>query len=401
MHTLTEQLSLLTRGAVAINEEHELVEKLKEKRPLRVKLGVDPTAADLHLGFTVVLRKLRDFQDMGHHAVLIIGSYTAQVGDPSGRDKTRPQLAEEAVMKNAEKYLAQAEKILDKNALEIRYNGEWFTDFTFMEVIRLLSKTTAARILEREDFSARYAAGTPIYLHEMIYPLMQGYDSVMVQADVELGGTDQTFNLMVGRDLQRDAGQSPQVCITMPILEGLDGVRKMSKSYGNYIGIADEPQDMYGKLMSIPDALMWKYYSLLTRIPEEEIAALQSQVNEGTAHPMDAKKHLAHTLTAQYHSAHDAEQAAAHFARVFSQRDVPDDMPEITLPADETLALLDILTTHSLASSRSEARRLIQQGGVSLDDVTCEDITVPTPTKATVLRVGKRKFLRLLPPATH
>jgi tyrosyl-tRNA synthetase len=397
MNSIDEQLTRLTRGTVAINEECELVKKLKEKRPLRVKLGVDPTAGDLHLGFTVVLRKLRDFQDMGHRAILIIGSYTAQVGDPSGRDKTRPQLTEEDVMRNAENYLTQAAAVLDRDSLEVQYNGEWFKSFAFMDVIKLLSHTTVARTLEREDFSGRFTQGTPIYMHEMVYPLMQGYDSVMIHADVELGGTDQTFNLMVARDLQRDAGQEPQVCITMPILEGLDGVRKMSKSYDNYIGISDAPNDMFGKIMSISDELMWKYYELLTRLPKKDISELLTECKNGTRHPMDIKKKLARTITAQYHSDKAAEDALAHFENVFSRKNVPDDIPAYTMPkGTDAINLLDIIIEKSLAASKSDARRLVQQGGVSINDVKCTECDVPTPESGAVLRVGKRKFLRLI-----
>jgi len=313
MKSVDEQLALIRRGVVQICEEDELRRKLARGTPLRVKLGVDPTAADLHLGFTVVLRKLRQFQDLGHQAVLIIGTYTAQVGDPSGRDKSRPQISEETVRDNARLYLQQAGKILNLDALDVRYNGDWFKSLAFMDVIRLLAKSTVARTLEREDFSARLAAGTPIYLHEIVYPLMQGYDSVVVNADVELGGNDQTFNLMVGRDLQREAGQEPQVCLTMPLLEGLDGVRKMSKSFGNYVGINDAPNDMFGKLMSVSDALMWKYYELLTDIDLQELTALRAGVADGTVHPMEAKKQLAGAIVAAYHGA--AAAAGAPMAR--------------------------------------------------------------------------------------
>jgi tyrosyl-tRNA synthetase len=396
MKTVDEQLAIIERGTVAIVERDELSAKLQRGKPLRVKLGVDPTAADLHLGFTVVLRKLRQFQDLGHHAVLIIGSYTAQVGDPSGRDKTRPQLTEEAVLRNADHYLVQAGRILDRSRLEVRYNGEWFRTLHFMDVIRLLAKTTVARTLEREDFAARIQDSVPIYLHEIVYPLMQGYDSVMVNADVELGGNDQTFNLMVGRDLQRDAGAEPQVCITMPLLEGLDGVRKMSKSYGNYVGIADTPQDMFGKLMSISDELMWKYFELLTDVPLPELNAWQRGVRDGSTHPMAVKKTLAATIVRHYHDADAARDAQAAFERVFSQHELPKDMQEYTLAdASAELDVVHLLADSGMAASASEARRLVQQGAVSIDQAKLTSPRVPMPTAPFVLRVGKRRFLRV------
>ncbi len=398
MPDIDKQLEIIKRGAVAVCEESELVEKLKKSKPLRVKLGVDPTASDLHLGFTVALRKLRQFQDLGHQAVLIIGSYTAQVGDPSGRDKTRPILSEEKVLQHAEEYLQQAGKILDLEKIEVQYNGEWFKEFSFMDVIKLLSKTTAARTLERDDFSKRFNAGTPIYLHEMIYPLMQGYDSVMIKADVELGGTDQTFNLMVGRDLQRDAGQCPQVCITMPLLEGLDGVQKMSKSYGNYVGISEPAKEMFGKIMSISDDLMWKYFELLTNIPLEELEKMKEGIKAATRHPMEIKKQLAREIIMEYHNEESADKARAEFEQVFSKGNVPDDIPKLKISSDEAeLNILSILTDNKLAPSGSEARRLVKQGGVSVDGEKIAELTVPMPEKNEfVIKVGKRRFLKVI-----
>ena len=398
MKPVDEQLAIIQRGAVSIIEESELRERLSHGKPLRVKLGVDPTAADLHLGFTVILRKLRQFQNLGHQAVLIIGSYTAQVGDPSGRDKTRPQLTEEDVLQNAESYLDQATKILNNDTLEVRFNGQWFSSMNFIQVIQLLSKTTVARTLEREDFSNRYAAGTPIYLHEVVYPLMQGYDSVAIKADIELGGTDQTFNLMVGRDLQREDGQKPQICLTMPLLEGLDGVRKMSKSYGNYIGITEEPKEMFGKLMSISDDLMWKYYELLTDVPLEEIAAMKAGNTNGTLHPMEIKKRLAETIITFYHDQAAAQNARAEFEQVFSKHKLPSDMPEFSLDADAAgeLDMIKLITDAKLVSSRSDARRMIQQGGVSIDSIRITDFSISLPALAEfVVKVGKRKFLKV------
>ncbi|NLF40946.1 tyrosine--tRNA ligase [bacterium] len=403
MLPLDQQLGIIKRGATAIIEERDLIEKLKRGTPLRVKLGVDPTGADLHLGFSVVLRKLRQFQDLGHHAVLIIGSYTAQLGDPSGRNAARPMLSEDQVMAFAAHYLDQAAVILDRSRLEVRPNGEWFSKMSFMDVIRLLAKTTVARTLEREDFSTRAAGGTPIYLHEMVYPLMQGYDSVAVNADIELGGTDQTFNLMVGRDLQREAGQEPQVCITMPILEGLDGVRKMSKSFGNYVGFAEPPAEMFGKLMSISDDLMWKYYELLTDLPLEEIAALRRGVAAGSHHPMRVKKDLAKRIISFYHSPAAAAEAETAFERVFSNREAPEEMPAVALAslpmkaAEGELDVIALLTGAKLAPSASEARRLVQQGGVSIDDVKVTALRIRMPAVSSfVLRAGKRRFARIV-----
>ena len=398
MKSIDEQIKIIKRGVVQICEEKELREKIAKNNPLRVKLGVDPTAGELHLGFTVVLRKLRQFQDLGHQAVLIIGSYTAQVGDPSGRDKTRPQLSEEDVIANAKFYLEQAGKVLDLEKLEVCYNGDWFKKMNFLDVITMLSKSTVARTLEREDFSNRYSAGTPIYLHEFVYPLMQGYDSVMIKADVELGGTDQTFNLMVGRDLQRDAGQAPQVCITMPLLEGLDGVRKMSKSYGNYVGVSDVPNDMFGKLMSISDELMWKYYKLLTEIPLEKIPEMKEDILSGKLHPMNVKKNLAINIISQYYDEETAKNARAEFEKVFSKGNLPDDIPEFKLAEEEKeLNFLKILTETKMAPSGGEVRRLIKQGAVSIDGEKVSEISITRPDKEEfVIKVGKRRFLKIV-----
>ncbi|RLD12397.1 MAG: tyrosine--tRNA ligase [Chlamydiae bacterium] len=398
MKSIDKQINIINRGVVQICEENELREKIKKNKPLRVKLGVDPTAGELHLGFTVVLRKLRQFQDLGHQAVLIIGSYTAQVGDPSGRDKTRPQLSVDDVIANAKFYLEQAGKVLNLDTLEVCYNGDWFKKMNFLDVITMLSKSTVARTLEREDFSNRYSSGTPIYLHEFVYPLMQGYDSVMVKADVELGGTDQTFNLMVGRDLQRDAGQEPQVCITMPLLEGLDGVRKMSKSYGNYVGISDEPKDMFGKLMSISDELMWKYYELLTEIPLSEISKMKDGITNEKIHPMDVKKNLAINIISQYYDEKIAINARAAFEKVFSKGNLPDDIPEFNLHTGETeLNFIKILTETKMAPSGGEVRRLIKQGAVSIDGEKISDLTIPLPGKNEfVIKIGKRRYLKII-----
>jgi len=399
MKSVEEQMREIRRGVVQVVEESELREKLGRGKPLRVKLGVDPTAADLHLGFTVVLRKLRQFQDLGHQAVLIIGTYTAQVGDPSGRDKSRPQLAEETVLENARKYLEQAGKILNMEGLEVRYNGEWFRQMGFMDVIKLLAKSTVARTLEREDFAARMAAGTAVYLHEMVYPLMQGYDSVEVKADVELGGNDQTFNLMVGRDLQRDAGQEPQVCITMPLLEGLDGVRKMSKSFGNYVGINDAPNEMFGKLMSVSDELMWKYYELLTDVKMEEIAEMRAGVAAGKFHPMEAKKRLGQALVRFYHGDAAADEARREFERVFSAGEAPREMAEVRVRPDGEgmLDVVGLLVEAGMAGSKGEARRLIAQGAVQLGEERVKEMRVAAPGACeAVMRAGKRRFVKVI-----
>ena len=398
MKSIDEQINLIKRGVVQICEENELREKIAENNPLRVKLGVDPTAGELHLGFTVVFRNLRQFQALGQQASIIIGSYNPPVCDTYRRDKTRPQLSEEDVITNAEFYLEQAGKVLDLEKLEVCYNGDWFKKMNFLDVITMLSKSTVARTLEREDFSNRYSAGTPIYLHEFVYPLMQGYDSVMIKADVELGGTDQTFNLMVGRDLQRNAGQAPQVCITMPLLEGLDGVRKMSKSYGNYVGVSDAPNDMFGKLMSISDELMWKYYELLTEIPLEKISEMKEDISNSKLHPMDVKKNLAINIISQYYDEDTAKNARAEFEKVFSKGNLPDDIPELKLTETEKeLNFLKILTETKIAQSGGEVRRLIKQGAVSLDGEKVSELTIPLPENTEfVIKVGKRRFLKII-----
>ncbi|MFW6107511.1 MAG: tyrosine--tRNA ligase [bacterium] len=397
------QLAVIRRGVVpgGIVAEEELREKLAAGRPLRVKLGVDPTAPDIHLGHTVVLRKLRHFQDLGHTAVLIIGDYTAMVGDPSGRSKTRPQLSYADVEANAQTYVDQVSRVLRSDRLQVVRNGQWFRKMTFLEVLRLASKMTVARMLERDDFARRYAEGSPISLHEFLYCLMQGRDSVEVQADVELGGTDQTFNLLVGRTLQRDAGQSPQVCITTPILPGLDGTEKMSKSLGNHIAVADPPggpDGMFGKVMSIPDALMRDYFILLTDVPLDEVDRLLA------GHPRDAKVRLATEIVSFYHSPQAAREAAAEFDKVFRRGELPEDMPTRRLePADLAddgrIWIVRLVLASGFAPSASQARRLVTQGAVTLDG---QKITDPEAhvevADGQVLRVGKRRFAQLALP---
>lgn len=398
------QLEAIRRGVsdIVVEDElrHKLARSLADKRPLRIKLGVDPTAPDIHLGHTVVLRKLRQFQDIGHTAVLVIGDYTAMVGDPSGRSKTRPQLSYSDVEVNAKTYVEQVSKILRPDRLEVVRNGDWFRKMTFLEVLRLAAKMTVARLLERDDFATRYTHGTPIALHEFLYCLMQGHDSVEIEADVELGGTDQTFNLLVGRNLQREAGQEPQVCLTTPILPGLDGTEKMSKSLGNHIGVTDPPSGpdgMFGKLMSIPDPLMRDYFVLLTDVPLPEVDALLA------GHPREAKARLAAEIVTAYHGRQAATQAAAEFDKVFRQREMPDDMPDYTLdPADlddGAIWIVRLVAASGLAPSASAARRLVQQGGVSINGERIGDIEARIPVAGgEVLRVGKRKFARLQPP---
>jgi len=396
--TVDEQLIRIRRGAAEIVVEAELRAKLERSRrtgaALKVKLGLDPTAPDLHLGHTVVLQKLRDFQDLGHQIIIIIGDFTGMIGDPSGRSETRRPLTWDEIRGNAETYKAQLGKVLDMSRTQVRFNSEWLGALTFEHVIRETAHLTVARILQREDFATRYAAGRPISLHEFLYPLAQGYDSVVLGADVELGGTDQTFNLLVGRDLQRAHGQEAQVALTVPILQGLDGVQKMSKSLGNYVGITEPPADMYGKLMSLSDTLMFRYFDLVTRVPEDEIARLRDQ------HPMEAKKRLAWTVTAMYHGEAGAVTAEAAFARVVQGGEVPEnvDVVRIVTSSDAEPAWKVVVGT-GLVTSNSEARRLIQQGAVEVDGsrVTDPNQKVPaTGERSRLLQVGKRRFRRFV-----
>jgi len=396
---LQEQVLLLTRGCEGLYTQQELEARLKaaddDGRQLRVKLGLDPTAPDIHLGHTVVLRKMRQFQDLGHKAVLIIGDYTARVGDPSGVNKTRPVLSEADIEVNARTYFDQAGKILDisPDKLEVRYNSEWLAKLTFAELLRLAAIKTVAQMLQRDSFKKRLAAEEDVFLHEMLYPIMQGYDSVCIEADVELGGTDQTFNNLVGRDLQKAHGQPPQIVLIMPLLVGLDGVEKMSKSKGNYVGVTDEANDMFGKVMSIPDTLMDNYFTLMTSLPRAEIDVL---VDDAQTHPRDAKVKLGRMIVEQYHDAAAAEAAEAEFNRVFARKDVPTDMPEIAVDG-ETIGIVPLMVTAGFAKSNSEARRLIQQSAVSIDGEKITDIDAEVPaTDGTVLKVGKRRFGKIV-----
>ena len=393
-----DALAELTRGAVTVDTLEELQKKLARSHasgtPLRIKLGVDPTSSKLHLGFTVQLRKLRQFQDAGHVAVLIIGDYTACVGDPTGRNQTRPTLTHEEVRANAEGYLEQAWKVLDRDRTEVVYNGDWFSKLSFLDVIGLCARTTVARQLERDDFSKRYQAGTPISVHEFIYPLMQAFDSVEVKADLELGGTDQTFNLLLGRDLMRQEGLEPQVCLTMPLLVGTDGVQKMSKSYENDIGIAEPPEEMFGKVMSVPDAAMRDYYVLVTNFSLEEI---EVELAKG---PRVAKAALARRLVEMYHGAEAGERAEAHFDRVFKNREEPEEMDEVTLAKGDleegAIWIVDLVVRAGLAQKNNEARRKIEGGGVKLAGEKIDDPKAQVAlSDGQVLRVGKKGFRRI------
>lgn len=396
-----DQLRIIRRGAADVVVEAELAQKLERSRragaPLRVKLGLDPTAPDLHLGHTVVLRKLRDFQELGHQIIVIIGDFTGMIGDPTGRSEVRKPFTWEEIRANAETYRGQLGKVIDMSRTRVEFNSTWLGALTFENVIRETAHLTVARMLQREDFAQRYAAERPISLHEFLYPIAQAYDSVALGADVELGGTDQTFNLLVGRDLQRAHGQEPQVALTVPILEGLDGAQKMSKSLGNYVGISETPEDIFGKLMSVSDELMWRYYELLTRIPESEIAALRA------GHPMEAKKRLARTITAQYHGEPAAAAAEAHFTNVFQQRRDPENAEEVRVVAGALGAsggkvqLVKLLVATGFVSSNSEARRMIQQGAVEIDGDRVSDVNhVLAAAGAHLIRVGKRLFKRVV-----
>ena len=396
------QLREIERGTVAIIPRQELIEKLRRGKPLRVKWGADPSAQDLHLGHTVVLNKLRQFQELGHTVIFLIGDFTAMIGDPTGRSETRKALTRDEVRANAETYARQVFKILDPDRTELRFNSEWLDALAPTDMIRLCGHYTVARLLERDDFSKRFRDGVPIHVHEFLYPLVQAYDSVALHADVELGGTDQHFNLLVGRDVQRGFGQEPQVVLTTPILDGINGGQKMSKSLGNAVGIADPPDDMYGKLMSISDELMLGYYELLSTVDADYLR----NVADGRVHPMQAKKKLAAELVTRFHDAAAAEQAAASFSRRFQQGQQPDEMPTHAWTADDpNVWVCRLLKTSGLAKSTSEARRLIRQGGVRLDGerVTDPELHVPAAGEA-VVQVGKRRILKVVftpPPATN
>lgn len=407
MHTklsIEEQVALIRRGTAEIISEAELAQKLEtartQQRPLRIKLGLDPTAPDIHLGIAVVLHKLRQFQDLGHEVILIIGDFTATIGDPSGKSKTRPQLTAEEVKRNAKTYSDQYCMILDEDKTRVVFNSEWLDKMSFADVIKLSAQTTVARILERDDFTNRLQVGASIGMHELLYPICQGYDSVVLEADIEMGGTDQKFNILMGRDLQRAHGQEPQVTLLMPLLVGLDGVEKMSKSLGNYVGIYEPPAEMYAKLMSLPDELMFTYFELATAMPLDEVRTLEAQLASGTLHPKTVKQRLAREIVTIYRNSDAAHTAEAEFDWVHRDRQIPDDLPEVVIPpsslTDGKIWIVDLMQQAGLAKSSSDARRLIQQGGVRLNGTRIKDPVLEVSLRGgAILQVGKRRFARL------
>lgn len=394
---VAKQMETIKRGVVEIIPENELIDKLhrsiKEKRPLRIKLGLDPTAPDIHLGHTVVLNKLRQFQDLGHEVHLIIGDFTARIGDPSGKSETRRQLTAEEIAVNAATYQQQIFKVLDRNKTVIHYNSEWLESMNLADVLALAGKYTVARMLERDDFSKRYREGLPIGIHEFMYPLMQGYDSVELHSDVEMGGTDQTFNLLVGRNLQKEYGQEPQIALTMPILEGTDGVQKMSKSLGNYIGVNDDPHEMFGKTMSIRDDLICRYFELLTRVSMDEINDMKTKMEKGMLNPRDAKVKLAKTIISIYYGAQEADEAEERFTLIFTQKDIPQDIPVIKTELREVW-LPKFLLENGMVKSASEGKRMLEQDGVKINGQkhTSQDVML---IDGMVIQVGKRKFIKI------
>ncbi|MDH5929667.1 tyrosine--tRNA ligase [Vibrio splendidus] len=392
MASIEAALAEIKRGVEELIPEDELIAKLKEGRPLRIKLGADPTAPDIHLGHTVIFNKLRAFQELGHEVTFLIGDFTAMVGDPSGKNSTRPPLSREDVLKNAETYKEQVFKILDPAKTQIRFNSEWLSELGAEGMIRLASNQTVARMLERDDFKKRYAGGQPIAIHEFMYPLLQGHDSVALESDVELGGTDQKFNLLMGRELQKAAGQKPQAVLMMPLLVGLDGVKKMSKSAHNYIGISEAPSEMFGKIMSISDDLMWSYYELLSFRPLEEVAELKAGVEAGK-NPRDVKVLLAKEIIARFHSEADAEAAEQEFVNRFAKNQVPDEMPEFEFEAG--LPIANVLKEAGLVNSTSDAMRMIKQGAAKLEGEKIEDSKFVPEAGTAVYQVGKRKFARI------
>jgi len=395
---LNEQMDLIRRGAVEIIPEDELVKKLErslgEGKPLNIKLGCDPSRPDLHIGHSVVLRKLAQFQMLGHKAILIVGDFTGMIGDPSGRNATRPALTLEETRAHGESYFNQATKILDREKTKMVYNSEWLSKMSFEDVIKLASKYTVARMIERDDFEKRFKAEKPISIHEFLYPLAQAMDSVAIKSDVELGGTDQKFNLLVGRDIQREYGVEPQCILTMPLIVGTDGVEKMSKSYDNYIGISDSPKEMYGRTLSIPDDIIYLYYDLATDTSKEELAEIKQQLDDPNVNPRDIKRRLARTFIAMYHNEEEANKAEEEFDKVFIKKEVPDDIPELKLN-DKELSILDMILKVKFAPSKGEAKRLVSQGGVSINGEKVADInSIIQIENGMILKVGKRKFIK-------
>jgi tyrosyl-tRNA synthetase len=399
--TVNEQMDLIKRGAVEIIPEDELVKKIeksiKSGKPLNIKLGCDPSRPDLHLGHSVVLRKLAQFQQLGHQAILIIGDFTGMIGDPSGRNSTRPPLTLEQTRINGQSYFQQASKILDKDKTKIVYNSNWLSKMTFEDVIKLASKYTVARMLERDDFTKRYKAGEPISIHEFLYPLAQAMDSVAIQSDVELGGTDQKFNLLVGRDIQREYGVEPQVILTMPLLIGTDGIEKMSKSYDNYIGISDPPEQIFGRTLSIPDQLIYTYFELATDVSNERLKQIKTELQDDKTNPRDLKRELARTLVAIYYDEAAAIKAQEEFDKIFIKKEIPDEIEEFIIDENKETNILDLLILVNFASSKGEAKRLVQQGGVSIDGKKVLDVHQKIKIESgMILKLGKRKFLKLL-----
>jgi len=398
--SVKEQMALLERGVVDFISKEDLEKKLEKSiesgEPLRIKAGFDPTAPDLHLGHTVLIQKLKHFQELGHQILFLIGDFTGMIGDPTGKSETRKALTQEDVARNAESYKIQIFKILDPQKTQIVFNSEWLGGLSSYDMVKLASQLTVARMLERDDFKKRFENQQPISIHEFMYPLVQGYDSVALKADVELGGTDQLFNLLMGRELQKSAGQPPQVVMTMPLLEGLDGVNKMSKSLGNYIGITDSADDIYGKVLSVSDALMYRYYHLLSDLSVEAIDGLKNGVESGTLHPKEVKKKLARELTARYYGDEEAVKAEENFERVFKQHGVPDEIPEKVIAAGDAIWLPRLLVDTEMVTGTGEARRMIKQNAVSLDDVKVDDDTMIVDTRGEILiKVGKRRFCKV------
>ncbi len=401
MGDLERQLALIERGVVDCISREELQAKVKRSietgTPLKIKAGFDPTAPDLHLGHTVLLQKLKHFQELGHEVFFLIGDFTAMIGDPTGKSETRKPLAREDIARNAETYKEQVFKILDADKTKIAFNSQWLGTLDSFAMIRLASELTVARMLERDDFKKRFESGRPISIHEFLYPLIQGYDSVAMQADVEVGGTDQLFNLLMGRDMQRSRNQEPQVVLTMPLLEGLDGVQKMSKSLGNYIGISEAANDIYGKTMSVSDDLMFRYFELLSDLSTDQITALSNGIAAGTVHPKEVKQQLARELTARFHSPEQAARAEENFANVFSKNETPDDMPHYQVTVTEPIWLPKLLIDAGLVASSSEGRRMIDQHAVSIDGKKIEDSGfLVEPEGAIIIKVGKRRFCRVI-----
>lgn len=396
MTDIDRQMATIKRGVAELIDETELRKKIARGKPLRIKVGFDPTAPDLHLGHTVIMHKMRHFQELGHHVIFLIGDFTGRIGDPTGRSETRPPLTEEQVMANAETYKKQVFKILDPEKTEVAFNSAWLGKMDAAGFIKLASSYTVARMMERDDFEKRFREQRPISIHEFLYPLCQGYDSVALKSDVEMGGTDQKFNLLVGRTLQAHYGIESQCILTMPLLEGTDGVRKMSKSYGNYIGIDEAPAQIFGKVMAISDELMWRYYELLSASSLENIAALKADVQSGKVHPKTAKENLAHEMVSRYHSEKDADEARQGFNAVFAGGGVPDDMPEHSCATGEDSTPPVFLEAAGLVKSRGEAKRLMKEGALSIDGQRCDDAVTPLGAGEYVVKLGKKRFLKLI-----